>query len=154
MHPAKAIAIGLLAWPAVEFVAFICVAAAVGFLNAVVLLVIMSAAGVFVLRHSGSGSQRVETVGGFVAASSWRGEMAPALGGVLLLIPGFISGVAGLAILVPLSRRLLLAGVQRVFGAPRKPSAVPGVVDLAPDEWRPLPADKLPPAASAPTNNK
>jgi UPF0716 protein FxsA len=154
MHPAKAIAIGLLAWPAAEFVAFICVAAAVGFLNAIVLMVIMSAAGVVVLRYSGSGSQRVQTVGGFVAASSWRGEIAPALGGILLLVPGFISGVAGLAILVPLSRRLLLAVVQRLFAASRKASAVPGVVDLAPDEWRPLPADKLPPAGSAPRNNR
>jgi UPF0716 protein FxsA len=145
MHPIKTIAIGLLAWPAAEFAAFLCVAAAVGFVNAIVLIVMMSAAGLFVLRHFGHG-QRVETANGFMAAAAWRGDVAPGLGGVLLLIPGFISSLAGLVVLFPPSRRLLLAGLWRLFSAPRKPPAAPGVVDLAPGEWRPLPGDKLPPA--------
>ncbi len=48
MRLIKLIAIGLLAWPAVEIVAFVCVSAAVGFANAVLLLLLMSFAGLFV----------------------------------------------------------------------------------------------------------
>jgi UPF0716 protein FxsA len=144
MHPVKAIALGLLAWPAAEIVAFLCVAAAVGFANAIILIVLTSMAGLFVLRHS-SNSTRVETPHGFVAASSWRGGIGPGLGGIFLFIPGFLTSALGIVILFPLSRRWLLARFQRLF-ADRPRPADPGIIDLAPNEWRPLPGDKLPPA--------
>jgi UPF0716 family protein affecting phage T7 exclusion len=143
MHPVKAIALGLLAWPAAEIVAFFCVAAAVGFANAIILIVLMSMAGLFVLRHFSS-STRVETSNGFVAASAWRGGIGPGLGGILLLVPGFLTSALGVVILFPLSRRWLLIWFQRLF-ADRPRPANPGIVDLAPSEWRPLPSDKLPP---------
>jgi UPF0716 protein FxsA len=149
MHPLKAIAIGLLAWPAAEFIAFLCVAAAVGFVNAIILIVLMSVAGLYVLRHFASGAQRIETGKGFIAASAWRGGMAPGLGGIFFLIPGFLTSVLGIVVLFPLSRRWLLAGFHRLFAAPRQRPAAPGVIDLAPAEWGPLPADKLPPTGPA-----
>ena len=81
MHPVKAIAIGLLAWPAAEIVAFFIVAATIGFFNAIVLIALMSLAGAAVLRHFGSGrQQRVDTAGGFVSASAWSGDLAPGRG--------------------------------------------------------------------------
>jgi UPF0716 protein FxsA len=147
MHPVKAIALGLLAWPAAEIVAFFCVVAVVGFANAIIIIVLMSLAGVFVLRHFGS-SARVETPHGFIAASAWRGGIGPGLGGIFLLIPGFLTSALGVVILCPLSRRWLLARFQRLF-ADRPRPADPGTVDLAPSEWRPLPGDKLPPAGRA-----
>ena len=149
MHPVKAIAIGLLAWPAAEFIAFLCVAAAVGFVNAIILIVLMSVAGLYVLRHFASGAQRIETGGGFIAASVWRGGMAPGLGGIFFLIPGFLTSVLGIVVLFPLSRRWLLAGFHRLFAAPHRRAAAQGVIDLAPEEWGPLPADKLPPTGPA-----
>jgi UPF0716 protein FxsA len=150
MHPVKAIAVGLLAWPAAEVVAFFCVAAAVGFINAILLIVLMSLAGLFVLRHFNSGTQRIEAVGPFVVASAWRGGIRPGLGGVFLLIPGFLTSALGVVILFPLSRRWLLAGVKRLFatGQSQRP-ADPDVVDLTPDEWRPLPSEKRPPSGPA-----
>jgi len=144
MHPVKAIALGLLAWPAAEIVAFFCVAAAVGFTYAIILIVLMSIAGLFVLRHFGS-SMRLETPNGFFAVSAWRGGIGPGLGGIFLLIPGFLTSALGVVILFPLSRRWLLARFQRLFADRPRPSD-PGIVDLAPREWRPLPGDKLPPA--------
>jgi UPF0716 protein FxsA len=149
MHPVKAIAIGLLAWPAAEFIAFLCVAATVGFVNAIVLIVLMSVAGFYVLRHFGSSAQRIETGSGFIAASVWRGGTAPGLGGILLLIPGFLTSVLGIVVLFPLSRRWLLAGFRRLFAAPRQRPGAPDVIDLAPNEWGSLPADKLPPTKPA-----
>lgn len=141
MHPVKAIAIGLLAWPAAEIVAFFCVAAAVGFANAVILVALTSLAGLLVLRHFGGRPQRIRTGGGFVSAAGWSGELAPGVGGIFLLIPGFLTSALGLAIMIPVSRRWLLAGLQRLFAASRRPTD-PDVVDLAPGEWRPLPAEK------------
>jgi len=71
--------------------------------------------------------------------------VGPGLGGIFLLIPGFLTSALGIVILFPLSRRWLLARFQRLF-ADRPQPAAPGVIDLAPDEWRPLPGDKPPPA--------
>jgi UPF0716 protein FxsA len=144
MHPVKAIALGLLAWPAAEIVAFFCVVAAVGFATAMFLVVLTSVAGLLVLRHFSS-SMRVETPHGFVGASSWRGGIGPGLGGIFLLIPGFLTSALGVLILFPLSRRWLLTRLQRLF-ADRPRPADPGIIDLTPSEWRPLPGDKLPPA--------
>jgi UPF0716 protein FxsA len=147
MRLIKLVAIGLLAWPAAEIVAFVCVAAAVGFANAVCLLLLMSFAGVFVLRHFSGDATRVRAAGsaGIATVSLGRGGTGPGLGGILLLIPGFITGVLGLLMLFPVSRRWLLAACRRLVVAGRSP-ARPDVVDLAPDEWRALPSPRLPPA--------
>jgi UPF0716 protein FxsA len=146
MRVIKLIAIGLLAWPAVEIVAFVCVSAAVGFANAVLLLLLMSFAGLFVLRHFSGDVTRFRATGvpGIAAASLDRPGMAPGFGGILLLIPGFVTSVLGLVMLFPVSRRWLLAGCRRIFAAGRGP-AHPDIIDLAPDEWRPLPGPRLPP---------
>jgi UPF0716 protein FxsA len=147
MRLIKLIAIGLLAWPAAEIVAFVCVAAAVGFANAVFLLLLMSFAGVFVLRHFSGDVTRFRAAGsaGTATAPLDRSGMGPSVGGILLLIPGFITSVLGLVMLFPVSRHWLLAASRRAFAAGRSP-ARPDVVDLAPNEWRALPSPRLPPA--------
>jgi UPF0716 protein FxsA len=149
MHPLKAVAIGLLAWPAAEIVAFFCVAAAVGFFNAIVLLVLMSVAGLLVLRHFSSGPQHIHTAGGVFVASASNGSIGPWLGGALLFIPGFLAGLAGVMVLFPPTRWLLLAGFRHLFASRPRPVADPDVIDLAPDEWRSLPGKKLPPSGHA-----
>ena len=148
MRLIKLIAIGLLAWPAAEIVAFVGVSAAMGFANAVFLLLLMSLAGLFVLRHFSGDVTRLRAAGvaGIVAAPPGRSGMAPGLGGILLLIPGFVTSVLGLVMLFPVSRRWLLAGCRRAFEAGRRPAG-PNVIDLAPNEWRPLPGPRLPPAS-------
>jgi UPF0716 protein FxsA len=156
MHPLKAITIGILAWPAAEIVAFFVVTAAVGFGNALLLVVLMSVAGFVILRHFG-GVRRVRTAdGGFIAASALSGPgMAPGLGGLLLLIPGFLTSALAVLILFPLSRRWLTVGIGRLLTAgehQRRTAADPGVIDLAPDEWRPLSGTKLPPAGGPAEN--
>jgi len=147
----KLVAIGLLAWPAAEIVAFVLVAAAVGFANALFLVLLMSFAGLFILRHfSGDAARfRTATGGGIAAATLGRSGMTPALGGVLLLLPGFVTSVLGVMILLPVSRRWLLAGCRRMLTASRQP-ADPEIIDLAPNEWRSLPGPKLPPAGGPP----
>jgi UPF0716 protein FxsA len=147
MRPLKAIALGLLAWPAAEIAAFIVVAMFVGVSAALLLVILTSIAGVLVLQHFGGGLARSRASAGQVgiAAVNLGGTgMAFGLGGILLVIPGFISGLLGLLILFPLSRRWLLAGCRRLFAGGRQ-AANPEIIDLAPNEWQPLPAPKLPP---------
>jgi UPF0716 protein FxsA len=144
MRLIKLVAIGLLAWPAAEIVAFIAVAAAVGFTNALFLILLMSLAGLVVLRHFSGAVARFRTAGGTgVAATLGRSGIAPSVGGILLLIPGFVTSVLGVMMLLPICRRWLLAGCRRLLAGGRRP-ADPEVIDLAPDEWRSLPGPKLP----------
>ena len=148
MRPLKAIALGLLAWPAAEIAAFIVVAAFVGVSTALLLMILMSIAGVLLLRHFGgslTGSRASARQAG-IAAASWGGNgMASGLGGILLVIPGFITGVLGLLILFPLSRHWLLAGWRRLFASSSRRAPHPEIIDLAPNEWQPLPSPKPPP---------
>src|SRR5262249_3992154 len=88
---------------------------------------------------------RAAGVTGIAAATLRRPGMAPAPGGILLLIPGFLTSVLGLAVLFPVSRRWLWAGCRQLFAAGQR-SADPRTIDLAPGEWRPLPGPRLPPA--------
>jgi len=69
-----------------------------------------------------------------------RGPLV-ALGGILLLLPGFITDLAGAALLVPPIRRRFGAALGRAL-RPRARPGEPLVIDLAPDEWRTLPDRK------------
>jgi UPF0716 protein FxsA len=153
MRPVKMIALGLLALPVAELAAFILVASVVGFTAAFVLLVLVSFIGLMVLRRVGSGAvNRLRTAAGnaTVAGVSLDGTgMATGLGGILLVIPGFITGALGAMVVFPASRRWLVGTLRRVVSADRRPAG-PRVVDLAPDEWQPLPNPKLPPRQRRP----
>jgi UPF0716 family protein affecting phage T7 exclusion len=152
MRLIKLVALGLLAWPAAEIVAFIFAAAVIGFANAVFLILLMSFVGLCVVRHFGGDMTRFRTAAGTgVAAELWGTGTAGSVGGLLLLIPGFVTSVLGIIVLLPISRRWLLAGCRRMLAAGRQP-ADPKVVDLAPDEWRSLPGSRLPSPGGPPTN--
>jgi UPF0716 protein FxsA len=147
----KWIATGLLVLPVAELAAFILVASQVGFVTALGLLILISLGGVLVLRHAGGAAvTRLRTAAG---ASEIRGialdgsGTSTALGGILMLIPGFITGVLGLLMLVPATRSWLTEMTVRHFTQrPRTPP--PGTIDLTPDEWRQLPDPELPPRRS------
>ena len=148
MRPLKMIVIALLAWPAAEIAAFILVAALVGVSTALLLIILVSFAGLLILRHFGGGVTRLRAASGdarFAAVTLDGTGMAPGMGGILLLIPGFITGLLGLMILFSVSRRWLLAVCRRLFAADRQPAG-PEIIDLAPNEWQPLPSPKLPPS--------
>ena len=66
------------------------------------------------------------------------------LAAILLLIPGFITDVIGLLLLIAPLRRLLGALLLKAFTAGSPPRR-DGVVDLDPDEWRQV-SDKVPDA--------
>jgi len=106
----------LLIFPVLELFVFVRVSSAIGFFPALLLIIAGSALGVLVMR-----------VAGFAAAlrareSLQRGELPAeemfqglmlAVGGGLLLIPGFISDVLGLLCLLPFTRKLVANRLRR-----------------------------------------
>ena len=62
------------------------------------------------------------------------------LAGILLLIPGFITDVLGLLLLLAPLRRAL----ARLIGAQAPPARADGVVDLEPEQWHRVPDAALP----------
>jgi len=145
MRLARWLMTALLMLPLMELVVFIAVAAAIGFGPAFGLILLGSIAGMLLLRHAG-GSHiarvRVAVAGGnFSTLAADTAGSFVLVSGVLLLIPGFITDVIGLVMLVgPLRRAAFaLAGVRGV-AAPR----ADGVVDLEPEQWHHVPDRELP----------
>jgi UPF0716 protein FxsA len=67
-----------------------------------------------------------------------------ALGGILLLLPGFITDLAGACLLLGPVRRWLGATIGRAIERRRPRTGARPVIDLRADEWRPV-ADPEPP---------
>jgi UPF0716 protein FxsA len=65
------------------------------------------------------------------------------LGGFLLVIPGFVTDVLGALLLFPPTQHLLRAALRRAVAGTAAPTAPPGVVDLAPDQWERVPEGKI-----------
>ena len=144
----KRIAIALLLLPAAEVVAFLLVAWAIGFFPALGLMVLTSLAGGLVLRHAGRGQIAHLRVAmrhhGVTEVAGQAGSLMFALGGILLLLPGFITDIVGAGLLVGPVRRWLGATIGRALAGTQRQSGPGSVIDLAPDEWRPVSDQELP----------
>jgi UPF0716 protein FxsA len=148
MNVAKWLLLALLMLPLAELAAFIAVAAAYGLLTALGLLLAGTLAGVLVLRQAGGNHiarVRVAMNQGLQQGTftSLRADGASGLiliGGILLVIPGFITDFFGL---------LLLAGglwrsVSFALGSSAPPRRTDGVVDLGPEQWHRVDDPALP----------
>jgi UPF0716 protein FxsA len=133
-----ALALGL--WLACEIVAFALVLRAVGLLAAIALGLATTALGLADVKR---------------LLSVWRergrlradGAMADgalqALASLLLILPGFASDVAGLALKSPSVRVAALSRLRQRGDAPRAASG-PQTIDLEPHEWKHLTASGRP----------
>jgi UPF0716 protein FxsA len=101
------IVILLLLWPIVELIAVIEVAGLVGVPLTILLLILGSVAGWFLLRHQGRAAWRRFNDAARSGKTPTREVVDGALvvtGGLLLLIPGFVTDVFGLLLLFPPTR--------------------------------------------------
>jgi UPF0716 protein FxsA len=102
--------------------------------------------GVLVLRHAGAGQvTRLRTASGgeLRSIALGGGSAGTALGGILLVIPGFVTGVLGFLMIVPATRDWLVqTALRHLLDRPHKPP--PGTIDLAPEEWQSLPDPEAP----------
>ena len=144
MNVAKWLLLALLALPLMELAVFIAVAASIGFVWTLSLVLAGSLAGALILRHAGgSHIARIRVAlgdGGMTAVQADSSGFLILLAGILLLIPGFITDIMGLLLLIGPLRRALGAALRR--GPP--PPRADGVVDLAPEQWRRVPDPALP----------
>jgi len=136
MNVAKVLLLTLLALPVLELLAFGAVAATIGFGWALILLLAGSFAGAAVLRHAGGNHvarMRVAMAQGNISslAADTTGSLV-ILAGILLLIPGFITDVVALGVLL-----------STLFRRRRPAPRADGVVDLEPEQWHRVPDPAL-----------
>lgn len=99
-----------LVFPILELYVFFKVSSSIGFFPALLLIFAGSALGILVVRVAGLATAlrtRDSLQRGEMPAEDMFHGLMLALGGGLLLIPGFISDVFGLVLLLPFVRRLL-----------------------------------------------
>lgn len=132
-------------WLAAELVAFGLIVYLIGFAGAILACILTSFAGLAALRRIGLStalrlrrafSLRGSEAGGLSREALLDGTLE-GLGAVLLILPGFVSDFAGLALAAPSFRlwvieRLKLGTTARL-GSRRRPG--PPMIDLAPEEW-------------------
>jgi UPF0716 protein FxsA len=141
----RGLILAILALPLLEIAAFALVAAAIGLGLAFALIVALSVLGALVIRYAGAAHiSRVRVALGENRLSALQADGSGVLiviAGVLLLVPGFITGAIGLLMLIAPLRRF-------VTGAAGWRSAADGaandnVVDLAPEDWRQVPDPQI-----------
>lgn len=141
-----------LLFPVLELYVFFKVSTAIGFFPALLLIIASSALGVLVMRVAGLATAlraRESLQRGELPAEEMFQGLLLAVGGGLLLMPGFITDVLGLICLLPFTRRLIgrrlreraeaQAMRQRAFsddpfagrpgaqgGTPRQPNVIEG----------------------------
>jgi UPF0716 protein FxsA len=125
-------AIGL--WLCAEVIVFVMVVQTVGLLGAVALGIVTSLMGAAMLRQLGlralSGLRQTVRDGQPTEGALLDGALA-ALGGLLLVLPGFLTDAVGLALAAPSVRQWL--GRRYTSHARRAPR---DILDLSPQEWR------------------
>jgi UPF0716 protein FxsA len=118
------VALLLILWPIAELFVAIEVARAIGVLETIVLLIIGWPLGLWALRTQGAAAWRRLNAAVTERRTPTREVLDGTLvlfGGILLMIPGFITDVVGIALLLPptrlLMRPLLLPLLSRNFSS-------------------------------------
>jgi UPF0716 protein FxsA len=141
----------ILLLPLAEIAVFALVATIVGFGPALLLVLATSLLGFLVLQHAGrSGLARLRAAmdranrnhTGTLDVESGTGGLLTVLAGVLLLVPGFLSSLAGAALLIGPVRRWIGRAARGWLR--RRDPAERSTVDLEPDQWRQVPDRELP----------
>lgn len=137
-------------WLAVEMLAFVAVAQAIGVGGAILIGLGTSLLGFSLLREN-TMATFAQVRAAFAAETSQTGSrggpklpdgvlaegLIGALGALLLILPGFVSDLVGLAMTTPSVRKALADRVRSEDPlAPRRRDVPPGVIDLNPGEWR------------------
>jgi UPF0716 protein FxsA len=138
----------LILWPVLELLVAIKVAQLIGVLDTVLLLIISWPIGVWAMRSQGRAVWRRLTNSvsiGRVPGREVIDGVLVLIGGMLMILPGFIGDIVGALLLVPATRRLVRGPLARILqaralsrktGAARRPRAY-DVDSTATDAERP-----------------
>ena len=122
--------------PIVELYVIIQVGGAIGALNTVGLLLVMSVLGGWLMKREGLGVMRrlqAQVAHGEIPTTEIVNGFLILFGGALMLTPGFLSDIVGMALLVPPVRavvRAFLARRFRTLAVTRRPLGGGDVIDL------------------------
>lgn len=137
------ILVAILAWPFVEIATFIAVGREIGILPTLLAIVATSVAGGLLLRAQGLAALKAikrEVRHGELPADAIGHAALIGIGGLFLLLPGFVSDLFGILMFLPPVRSLILARLARratiVVVRSQQRGAARGIVDLDPDEWQ------------------
>jgi UPF0716 protein FxsA len=148
MSASKLLLLVLVGMPVAELTAFVAVAAVIGLLPAFALLVGTSLIGGLVLRFAGGTHiDRYRATLGENRIASLQADASGSLiliAGILLLLPGFITDLLGLILLLPPLRHWLGGFILRRIERFAQTSPGNTVVDLKPGEWRQVPEERIP----------
>ena len=100
----------LIGAPLAEIVAFGLVVQWLGFWSAFALVLLTSAIGLLIVRHQGFGLiSKISAMAreGRPPAGGMGGDLLTLIGGLLLLLPGFLTDILGLALFIPFVRHRL-----------------------------------------------
>lgn len=106
--------------PIVELFVFVQVAGAFGFLDALLGAVVATVVGIWLVKQQGLGVLRRandKVARGEAPTDELVNGTLLLVAGILLLVPGFVTGVAGLLLLLPPVRALLRGSVRKRFAA-------------------------------------
>jgi UPF0716 protein FxsA len=120
-------------WLFSEIIVFFLVVQAIGLFGAIGVAVLTSLLGASMIRRVGADALRAlrEALNGLEPREGGLLDGAlSALGGVLLLLPGFVSDAVGLALAAPSFRQWLM---HRFNG--KRPTRTQ-IIDLSPQEWK------------------
>src|ERR1700760_3278226 len=121
----------LLLFPLAEIATFILVGGAIGVLRTLILVILSALVGWIMLRDAGVITAiKLHRQHGNPASVLAEGG-ARMLAGLLLLIPGFLTDIAAILVLIPSTRNLLFSGFapNGVSAAPDKPASRPDVIE-------------------------
>lgn len=111
----------LISIPLIEIYLLIAVGKVIGAIPTIILLMATAVLGIALLRRQGRQAfvnAQSKLAAGTLPSAELAEGLLLALGGVLLLIPGFATDMLGFALLVPVIRRFLVSkGVGRFFVA-------------------------------------
>ncbi len=150
---ARFILLGFLLLPLAEIAMFVVVGQAVGLWMTLALVIAGALLGGLLLRQQGLGivaRLRSNMGAGTLPAQTMFDAMMIGIAGFLLMLPGFISDIVALALLIPPLRAALYAGlasrmtvVQTTSASYRRHADVndpqisrPRTIDLDDDDWR------------------
>ena len=143
----------LVLWPLVEIAVFLQVVQWIGVLDTLLLMLVIALAGAWLVKRQGVGTMarmRADLDDGRVPTGPMTDGGLLGLAGFLLLLPGFVTDVLGLALLLPPVRAGVRRGLGRRFGRRTRwrvgRSGPPGYLDVdeAPSPPRHDPPELMP----------
>lgn len=126
-------------WILAEICVFALVVQLIGWFGAIILGLATTLIGVGILRKLGQGaahSIKLAMNGGHIPGGRMLDGLLTALGAVLLIVPGFMSDIAGLVLAAPSARQWL--ATRFGGGDDAKRAKRPDIIDLSPEDWSSL----------------